>query len=323
MTKYLGFYTSRPFFVGKEIDKPLDNTNWIEHNRLMGEKICQYQDTKYKLIFCRDGMILFHLVDFDQILRDKNIKETQFTEKWAIYLDYLNTLYLLLDCNISKSMYDNTLFSYLWITELTFRDVFPVEIEESNKEYFWILKGCRERYKFEYNQFDGISIPIKICDLINNDLGIIINNYRNIKILSNISKSLSEYKIANFSISLVLSWFIIEMFLKKYWDDFLNNKNETFPNEQKRINTDRKNYLEGRDYTISIISNTLELNDIISYELFKKIDRVRVIRNNIVHKNIDCSQKDSALALEIIEQFINKEMSINISFNTSLIEYGI
>src|SRR5262249_11740569 len=101
--------------------------------------------------------------------------------------------------------------------------------------------------------------------------------------LSRITKSLAEYKIGNYPTSLVLAWFVIESVLAQKWRTWIESKQREIGKE-KRINTDRWKVLEGRDYPVSVLSNMLELLDLLPYETYKRVDKVRGYRNSTVHQ---------------------------------------
>lgn len=88
---------------------------------------------------------------------------------------------------------------------------------------------------------------------------------------------------------------------------------------KKRINSDRiRNFEENsRDYSVSVISNILELSDVISFKTFEKIDKIRRVRNRIVHQDEKkpCEAKDCQIAFDIIKEFIKQEVKIDLELN--------
>jgi len=70
--------------------------------------------------------------------------------------------------------------------------------------------------------------------------------------------------------------------------------------------------LLGRDYTISVVSNILELADVLEADLFSKINLVRKMRNDIVHENQEATQGGCLTAYKILEHFIQSDYDINL-----------
>jgi hypothetical protein len=66
------------------------------------------------------------------------------------------------------------------------------------------------------------------------------------------------------------------------WDAQLDSLNQDLPDQRKRINRDRKKFLTEREFTISVISNMLELFGVLKNDLFRDIDEIRRYRNEIV-----------------------------------------
>lgn len=108
--------------------------------------------------------------------------------------------------------------------------------------------------------------------------------------LSQVNSALSEYHNLNFRQSLVQSWFVIEYYINKKWIKFLYSKQSKIEEDKSRIDSTRRDFLTGRDMTSSIKSNILELNDLLDYDIFEKINTVRGKRNMAVH-NLDLLEK--------------------------------
>jgi hypothetical protein len=120
----------------------------------------------------------------------------------------------------------------------------------------------------------------------------------------------------------VLAWFITEGSIAKLWERHLHSLNREYENGQKRINRERNDLLVGRDFTISIVSNLLELWDILPNPLFKDIDAVRKFRNQIVHKlryvpNATDTQLSLKTAQAMIERMWNISFLPNLSYSVS------
>lgn len=159
----------------------------------------------------------------------------------------------------------------------------------------------------------------EVFDVLTKDLEIVINHKHLVTLLSGITKALSEYKIGNYTTSITLAWFITEFVLEQKWVDFLNSKNQSYSDDSKRISAERKSKLIGRDYPISVISNILELTDVLSFDLYKKIDTVRGFRNKVVHQDQDyiCKPEHCIMALEVAKALSLEGMAFDILLNTS------
>ncbi len=360
MERFIGFYTSLPFWAGKKIDidhfcKYINSPKKeeIEQNvsSLMSKEEFVYNSNEYTLKICKDGMILLQIQEIsnrlDKVYTKVNRKSLSFSEKyinflkeafveWSTYIQYLNCIYLLLDSCLIK-----TGIKYFEISEISSKDVFGIAFENGEElgmkispsamvfqalRRFPLLCHCTNIYL----RLERKELPESVFNHLNSNFSTIYSNKRVVKILAEVTKSLSEFKIANYPTSLVLSWFIIESFISDYWSNFLKSKNEDFTyiddngNEIncKTIDSKRKELLTGRDYTISVILNILELFGLIQFDTFRKINEIRKMRNKIVHSDIKAPDNyDKSLrenckaAFNIVNQFIENEVGITLVLN--------
>ena len=103
--------------------------------------------------------------------------------------------------------------------------------------------------------------------------------------------------------------------MTRKWKTFLENKNKIYENGKKRIDKDRqKKFIDGRDYTMSVISNIMELSDIISFDTFNKTDLVRGYRNKVVHQDHanKCTAKHCDDAIGLALDLLSDELPIKL-----------
>lgn len=177
-----------------------------------------------------------------------------------------------------------------------------------------------------------IEVPNWVFDDLNVKLSMLFNDQRSIKMLAETTKSLSEYKLGNFSTSLVLSWFVIESYISNYWSEFLDSKSEDsfFYDENgrridyKRMSRERKDKLvDGKDYTVSVILNILELSNALDFNTFRKINSIRECRNAIIHRDerrihkFDL-RKYCQYSFELIQGFLQDETGLLLLFNLNI-----
>lgn len=128
----------------------------------------------------------------------------------------------------------------------------------------------------------------------------------------------SDFHSGKHNPSVVLAWFVIETLLNIEWSRWLDSKNgkvgETSNGQSiMRINSDRKQQLTGRDYTASIISQNLELLDILTHDDFKDINEVRQNRNAIAHKaGTECGMDEPMLALRTAMKLFSREFGMDV-----------
>ncbi|BBD59789.1 hypothetical protein NIES2109_25800 [Nostoc sp. HK-01] len=316
---FTGFYTSRPFWAGEppiDIKALLNIENQTQLSEiqkqlydLMSAITFSYETNNFRLWICKDGMILVHIKELEKEIdkiRDNGDFEAE-SRLLGQYLNYLNCLYLLLD----SVLIEFKQFSYFNLSEITNRDVVRLQFEDG--EYIFINTPMesiasiyqKERYLLTYDTITSMysrqSLSKDVFDLLFAQYSIATANTSLLNNLAEVAKSLSEYKIGNYSTSLVLAWFVSESAIIRIWNKYLDSSNRDYPDGIRRISTERKKILTGRDYMVSVISNILELSGIIPFPTYQNINAVRGFRNKVVHgdSNFTCSAEHCQKAIEL------------------------
>lgn len=128
MEKFIGFFTSRPFWAinGIDFENPVSDTTINSFTDLMSEIVYDISSSAFSFRVCRDGMLLLQIQDLENKLPANEIRDIQETVSWwGEYLDYFNCLYLLLDSAVLKV--EN--LAYFDITEVTNKDAFRISFE--------------------------------------------------------------------------------------------------------------------------------------------------------------------------------------------------
>ncbi len=334
--KFIGFYPSRPFWAGKKLD--LSSINWqdIRDLQRIGESLYRVE-FEYKfdasiLRIHKDGLLTLRIKELEEKERSLERPDSFWSifEWWSEYLDYLNCIYLILDSAVLEVLN----ISYLELFEITNRDAFRVTSEEGGRPSFGIrtesiasLFQMAYFHPYEvlriYSGFFDFRLEFQrdVFDNMAEKFSKILSERSLIPLLSGIAKSISQYKIGNYSTGLILSWFVIESMINAKWSTLVNDKKEQFPNGYERINADRKEMLlKGRDYTISVISNILELAEAIPFIVFRKIDKIRGYRNKIVHQEprYICKAEHCSEAIMLALELVLDGKPIRIMPNLSL-----
>ncbi len=267
---------------------------------------------------------------------DAAIPIEKMAKTWGRYLDFLNAFYLLLD----SSTFEISNFGYFNLHEITNRDAFRVQYEsgectsesiatESIASVFQmgrLSSSYRKEIPIEYDPWIAMRHVISL-DVIKHavaDFTKVIAAPGLERTLSSFAKSLSEYKEGNYETSIVLSWFITEAALNHLWEIHIDDLNIDFSGGKKRINRERKDFLTGRDFTISLISNLLELWGALPHAQFQDIDTVRGFRNKIVHNHsFTAGPNEAQLALRTAQTMIARIWGIRFTANLSYSVAGL
>lgn len=326
INQFTAFYPSRPFWAVSRVDFSDQSREGWFHDQMV-EEVFSDETPNYTIKVCRDGRIMLRVDALEQAQGLEAHVPLEFTVKrWGEYLDFLNAFYLLLD----SSTLELSKLGYFNLHEVTNRDAFRVRYEGGKSVGEHIATESiasvfqMGRYSSSYRQGVPIECDPQIMmrqvisyDVIQHAAGkfekvIAIPGLE--KTLSSFAKSLSEYKVGNYETSVVLAWFITEAGLNQLWDNQIEKLNFDLPGDKKRINRKRKDFLTGRDFTISMVSNLLELWGILSHRQFQDIDDVRTFRNKIVHSlGFVPGPEDAQLALKTAQAVIEQIWGLQIT----------
>ena len=319
ISQFTGFYPSRLFWAVSKVNFSEQSYDGWFHDQMVEEVFSDERET-HTIKVCRDGRVMIRIESLEAIDDQvENIPIEETVKRWGDYLDYLNSYYLLLD----SSTIEISNLAYFSLHEITNRDAFRIRYEdgksvgeniaaESIASVFQMgryLSSYRQDVPIEYDQ------RILMRQVISDDVirhasekfSAVVATPGLQKMLSSFAKSLSEYKVGNYETSIVLSWFITEEALSKLWQEHIEGLNEKFESGRRRVNRERKDFLTGRDFTISAISNLLELWGILPFEQFQKVDKVRGYRNKIVHSlGFVPGAGESQLALNVAKSMIGR-----------------
>jgi hypothetical protein len=327
---YMAFYSSRPFWAGNKIDFQVTPTDELFYSH-MSKVVHTVNSEEFSLKVCRDGQILIQVEKLEERKDGSDpIEPISIKDRvglWGDYLDYLNTFYLLLD---SATIYiDNA--ACFDFQEITSRDAFRVPFEDEQElssggfpSESLALTFKMGRYLNTYNTGIPIEMDSRLysrevisIDAISHaseQFALVISQSGCEKVLASFAKSISEYKIGNYEISIVLAWFITEAIVNDLWSTHLDSLNQDLQDGRRRINADRKKLLTGTDFTISIVTNLLELFDVLEGDWLEKVDKVRKCRNKIAHTNTFSPGVDeAALAIAVAQEMIARKWKITLN----------
>ena len=88
-----------------------------------------------------------------------------------------------------------------------------------------------------------------------------------------------RYTEGRFGEAIILAWATCEQLLAKIWDRFMRDIQSS-----GRMTKKRRSRLEGRDYTVAVRAEMLELGAGFDYELYRQVELARKARNDWTHE---------------------------------------
>lgn len=298
--EFTGFYFPTPFWVGEalvwndETYKVHSSVAPEDFYKRMREVAYRYDIERFRLHVCRDGMLMLQVSELEP---RAEVRETSSGEAfvlwWARYLDYLNCFALLFESAVQTTGFPFRL------AEVILQDVFTVQFTDGKRSGQSVagssvtlpiqmagISECEEALSLYGHVLLGRKvIPKEVFDRAVEMFKTASADKNLVGMLAGITRSIAQYKLGNFSTSIVLSWFVIETYIHGKWADLLESKAGAASDDKKRINSKRRATLTGRDYPVSVISNFLELTDVLPFQTFERINLIRGYRNDIVHRD--------------------------------------
>lgn len=292
MDRYICFYTNRPFWAGEQPDIAKIILSGKLFTDTLSKRVFEYEDDSLYLAFCKNGLVMTKIKMLEakrQEIVNTGLKNEEFIVKdyqlISEYLDYLNAIQLVIISSIleeDKIDLKNCILGPEEVIITTTNE----DVGDSGASFDSLYNATSYFYRGRYiSQYDitlPISIDLRISTRIEVSgkafnrcveiLKLIINEYETIKILSIINSAISEYKLLNFKQSFIQAWFVIEYYIHKKWIDYLESKQSQGKN---RISSKRKEILIGSRNSSAMITNMLELNDILEFDIFEIINKLR------------------------------------------------
>lgn len=324
-----GFYPTSAIWAGSPASVSPGTNHW-QFKESMEEEVFQYKCESFSLRVCRDGLMLFEVAGLANEWPAVETPET-IARWWGKYMEVVNCAHLLLDASVLEEMR----LSYGQFAEVTRRDALIFRFTGSSvTSMSGSLEGgvgarFRERYLSMHSSNDGMSLfhrqvlHVTVFKSLAAKLETAIQDSSTVRYLATIARGLSQYKIGNYQVSLVLAWFVVESILFAKWKTHLESLQQSLPDGEKRIKKDRMEGLEGRDYPASVVTNLLELDGRIDFEVFKRIDRTRRVRNKVVHQEpgFECRAEHCREALQLAVELVTEgerfTCPLNLSYSVS------
>jgi hypothetical protein len=334
---FIAFYPSRPFWAVSKVNFQVPRVEgWFHHQ--MVEEVYSTNTDAFALKICRDGRILIHISSLERndAIRAHSSSPEDTVRRWGEYLDFLNTFYLLLD----SATLEVDHVSYFNMHEVTNRDAFRVTYENGkasgeNIAIESIASVFQEgRYLGNYRSDLPIDYDSRIMMrqvISSNAISHAVSTFQRVvtspgaeKPLASFAKSLAEYKVGNYETSVILAWFVTEASISSLWESHIESQNIDLLNGRKRINRARRDFLTGRDFPASIVSNMLELSGVLDNALFEDIDLVRGYRNKIVHaRKFAPGPSEAQLAMKTAQAMIERLWGIRFTLNLGYSVHGL
>ena len=120
----------------------------------------------------------------------------------------------------------------------------------------------------------------------------------------------------HFETSHIVAWTITERCLNQLWSTYIEGRNDAFSANLSRrfINSERKNTLNGRDFSASVVSEILSLAGVIDFDTYRALNRVRRDRNAWLHQMKLIDRVKSVASLNLATTMLRASGLIDVEF---------
>lgn len=133
--------------------------------------------------------------------------------------------------------------------------------------------------------------------------------------LALLNEALCAHKQHNFPVAVVAAWAICERLQSKLWTQYVESRYEE---NGVRVNRARRDWLQGPEFTASIVTTVLELAGDISTELRVALDAARRARNHWLHRGVAPDMNASELCVDAARKMIALVLDIELGVGMGL-----
>ncbi|WP_139151701.1 hypothetical protein [Vibrio crassostreae] len=325
---YIGFYTQKELVVVGKNDMHLltDKTPLINKSSLddLDKIIITHDSDDFKITVTRDGLFGIRIKSIESDYPSpQSMAEhcnDRSTEKWRLYVDHINAFQVAL---MTASLISGFKSDLSGVHDITREDALILKEDmrfegltsESNKTKIRMFDSnrtrvfCAQQFLFE-EYFEHCLVRFKS-----------IIKAKAISHVANLARSLVHYQSGNNNLALALSWFDIEILLKRKLKLHLEEPSINYTVDKskgtKRFNNGRCKYLV-EEMEVAKVVEILELLELITYDLYSSISKCRKERNKMVHgSNLVVSSETASNCISLLLQLINSEFNSDLKINTS------
>ncbi len=322
MKRYFGFFPNRHLWVANpatDIDdlSTIKDKSVDEKRKALMQIMLEINEENYEFALSRDGMLLLRIPELEErinadneaIRNDMTASMANTRQAWDIYLKLANVVFLFLDSSLHGHGRNNYLIEMRELTKLSayrmtvddgkVKSGTDYEIEslatllrlghvdeEKYDDYFF-----RNRFELDVSVLEDLNeyyLKPLFADSLNQDY------------LELLAKSLSEFNLKNNSVSLILSWALIEGHVNRLWDSSANAAK-----------------MSGKPQSIFWLIEMLKSWGELEESETERIHTFRNARNKFIHKSKKVAVNQARDCLEYIKERAITLVGLELFFNTS------
>ena len=177
--------------------------------------------------------------------------------------------------------------------------------------------GLGRKINYPLQRSDDVAIEtldnaLQILDKFNAAVG-----PQSLDVLALIYTACHQYALHQFSSAHLIAWSAIEAMVNVLWQN-LQTEIDSNSNGHTKMNKQRRALLNGRDYTVSIVTQILSISQKIDDEMLDRLDMARRKRNEFAHQLSLLKSEDAGKAIRLATDIITTLTGIQVTSQLSL-----
>lgn len=128
--------------------------------------------------------------------------------------------------------------------------------------------------------------------------------------ITSLHSAARSYTGRKYGESVVVAWSVCEQMISSAWNALLDDEQLS-----ERMPSHRRRKLNGRDYTASVITEFLEIMNVIDYETYNQLNSVRKARNDWAHQLKEPKAQHVHVAIDAAQKLLSKFKGVDMLYS--------
>lgn len=321
ITRSIGFYLIEGFWADKKPDYSKFNSQyWVkpEYWKLMDEAVVRYKHGTAEIVVYRDGLTTYSEPELSVPAGDEVFKRMEH------YTEILNAVFAV----FVSSFLEHTKIKYHTHFEITHHHIVPLTFEDGIQRSMSIPLKSIATTQIDKRLLNNVPSGYEDCldDWIDRPQRVVIpklvieeacktfftiaKDSVSARLLARSNKAAAEFASSSFSDCILVSWLQVEVYLFIKLNDYMKAEGGIKFNSKRRESLNKA--------TASQVIELLEVSGNLTKNVYDQLNKVRKVRNDIVHNDYSATIDEASEALKLLEQIITETSGKTVQLNTGI-----
>lgn len=321
ITRSIGFYLIEGFWADIKPDYSKFNSQyWLkpEYWKLMEEVVVRYKHGSAEIVVYRDGLVTYSEPELSVPANDEVFKRME------QYSEILNGVFaVFVSCFLQ-----HTKIKYHTHFEVTHHHIVPLTFEDGVQRGLSIPLKSIATTQIDKRMLSNVPSGYEDCldDWIDRPQRVVIpkavieeacktfftiaKDSISRRLLARSNKAAAEFESSSFSDCILVSWLQVEVYLFIKLNHYMKAEGSTKFNAKRRENLNKA--------TASQVIELLEVSGNLTKDIYDQLNKVRKVRNDIVHEDYSATVDEASEALKLLERIITESSGKTVQLNTGI-----